>query len=51
MSLALVMLTSLLVKMAMQLSSHACPIEKRGDWMVGILWHSVAAGDNWVMGR
>ena len=50
-SLAFEMVTSLLVKMAMQSSSHACPIENSGDWMVGILWHSDAAGDSWAMGR
>ena len=48
MSLALEMVTSLLVNTAMQSSSHACPMEKRGDWMVGI---SVAAGDSWAMVR
>ena len=26
-------------------------MEKRGDWMVGILWHSVAAADSRAMGR
>ena len=45
------MVTSLFVNAAMQSSSHACPIENSGDWMVGILWHSVAAGDSWAMGR
>ena len=50
-SLALEMVTSLLVKMAVQSSLHACPIENSGDWMVGILWHSVAAGDSWAIGR
>lgn len=50
-SLAFEMVTSLLVKMAVQSSSHACPVENSGDWMVGILWHSDAAGDGWVIGR
>ena len=50
-SLALEMVTSLFVNTAMQLSSHACPIENSGDWMVGILWHSVAVGDSCAMGR
>ena len=51
MSLALEMVTSLLVNAAMQSSSHACPMENSGDWMVGIRWHSVAVGDSRVMGR
>ena len=50
-SLAFEMVTSLLVNTAMQSSSHACPVENSGDWMVGILWHSDAAGDSWVIGR
>ena len=49
--MALEMVTSLLVKMAVHSSSHAWPMEKSGDWMVGILWHSDAAGDSWVIGR
>ena len=51
MLLAFEMVTSLLVKMAMHSSLHACPIENSGDWMVGILWHSDAAGDSWAIGR
>ena len=51
MSLAFEMVTSLFVNTAMQSSSQACPMEKRGDWMVGILWHSVAAADSRAMGR
>ena len=49
--LAFEMVTSLLVNTAMQSLSHACPMENRGDWMVGILWHSVAVGDSLSMGR
>ena len=51
MSLAFEMVTSLLVKTAVQSSSHACPVENSGDWMIGILWHSDAVGDSWVIGR
>ena len=51
MSLAFEMVTSLLVKIAMHSSSHACPMENSGDWMVGILWHSDAVGDSWGIGR
>ena len=51
MSLAFEMVTSLLVNTAVQSSSHVCPVENSGDWMVGIRWHSDAAGDSWVIGR
>ena len=50
-SLALETVTSLLVKMAMHSLPHACPMENNGDWLVGILWHSVAAGDRRASGR
>ena len=42
--------TLALVKTAMQLSSHACPAEKSGVWIVGMRWHSVAFGDRLAMG-
>ena len=48
---ALEMVTSLLVNAAMQSLLQVCPIENSGAWMVGILWHSVAVGDSWVIGR